>query len=182
MRGLATEEDPNDLNSIRSGGTLNRPRRALIDRIPRVLELSGVTRNGVEARVKVVPSWREKGVLQIELTKENMDLLLEDPPAASAPLTPKISQPDVVWVGGRNHVRCTYWDSKKKAWKIKSKHIEFDSDMENDQKQQIVADEAEAMQQFFLANHNRENNLPCHDESAESAPEGPEGKAARCRK
>ena len=115
MRGLAhTEEDPNELNNIRPEGRLSRPRRELIDRIPRVLEISVVTRNGVEATVNVLPSWREKAVLQIELTNENMDLLLEDPPAASAPaFTPKISQPDVVWVGCRNHVRCTYWDSKK---------------------------------------------------------------------
>ena len=114
MRGLAhTEEDPNDLNNIRPEGRLNRPRRELIDRIPRVLEITVVTRSGVEATVNVLPSWREKCVLQIELTKENMDLLLEEPPAASAPFTPTISQTDVVWLSHRNHVRCTYWESKK---------------------------------------------------------------------
>ena len=118
MRGLShSEEDPTDLNNIRPEGTLNRPRRELIDRIPRVLEITVVTRNGVEATVNVLPSWREKGVLQIELTKENMDLLLEDPPAASAPFTPKISQTDVVWLSHRNHVRCTYWESKKRHGK-----------------------------------------------------------------
>ena len=72
--------------------------------------------------------------------------------------------------------------ARKKAWKIKSKLIELDSDTEEDQKQEIIDREAEAMQLFFLANHNRLDNLPCHDESAESAPEGPAVKAARCRK
>ena len=68
---------------------------------------------------------------------------------------------------------------EKKAWKIKSKLIEFDSDMEDDQKQDIVDREAEAMQQFFDAHHNRGGDLPCPDESAESAPEGPQVKRAR---
>ena len=146
MRGLAhTEEDPNDLNNIRPEGTLNRPRRELIDRIPRVLEISVVTRNGVEATVNVLPSWREKGVLQIELTKENMDLLLEDPPAASAQFVPSIIHPDVTWVAGRNHVRCTYWHSKKKTWKIKSKLIEFEPNLETEAMQDIVNREAEAV-------------------------------------
>ena len=69
--------------------------------------------------------------------------------------------------------------SRKKAWKIKSKLIEFDSDMEDDQKQEIVDREAEAMQQLFDAHHNRGDDMPCPEESAESAIEGPQGKAAR---
>ena len=96
MRGLANQEDPNDRDSISPAeGAMTRPMRELIDRIPKILDLSVMTRNGFEATVSVLPSWREKGVLQIELTKENMDLLLEDPPAVSAPFTPKISHPDV---------------------------------------------------------------------------------------
>ena len=159
---------------------MNRPRRELIDRIPRVLELSVVTRNGFEATVSVLPSWREKGVLQIELTKENMDLLLESPPAAPAPFTPKITQPDVTWVRFRNQVRCSYWDSKKRGWRTKSELIEFEPDMAEAQMQSIVDREAAAMQEFFLTRHNRANNMPHEDDSAESAHEGPERKAARC--
>ena len=40
------------------------------------------TRNGVQHTVRVVPSWRERGVLQLELTQDNLDLLLEEPRAA----------------------------------------------------------------------------------------------------
>ena len=77
MKELAHEEDPNDLNSTQPvEATLTRPKRELIDRIPPTLEISVVTRNGVEATVFVLPSWREKAVLQIKLTQENMDLLL----------------------------------------------------------------------------------------------------------
>ena len=48
--------------------------------------------------------------------------------------------------------------------------IEFESDAEEDHKQEIVDREAEAMQQFFDAHHNRGDDMPC---SAESAIEGP---------
>jgi hypothetical protein len=179
MREVVAEGDPNDVGDIPAQGVTNRPKREVIDRISKVLEISVVTRNGVEATVKVLSTWREKAVLQIELTKENMDLLLEDPSAVSVPFTPDINHPDVIWVGGRNHVRCKYWDSIKQQLKIKSKLIDFDPDMENDQKQQIVADEAEAMQQFFDAAHNLRGDMPCPDESAESAIEGPQEKVAR---
>ena len=112
MRGLANEEDPNSAE-ISPSVRPCRPKRELIDSIPEVIELEVVTRNGVQVTVKVRPSWREKCVLRIELTQENMDLLLEEPPAESAPFSPRIEQPDVVWVASRNHVRCTYWDSKR---------------------------------------------------------------------
>ena len=59
---------------------MSRPKRELVDRIPRVLELSVVTRCGVEATVNVLPSWRGGDALQIELAKESMDRLLEAPP------------------------------------------------------------------------------------------------------
>ena len=85
----------------------------MCDSIPEVIELEVVTRNEAHVTVKVRPSCREKAVLQIELTQENMDILLEEPPAESAPFSPRIDQPNVVWVASRNHARCTYWDSKK---------------------------------------------------------------------
>ena len=77
---------------------------------------------------------------------------------------------------------------EKRAWRIKSKFVEFESDCTEDaDTQEIVDREAEEMQQFFLAYHNRGDNLPCHEsagsaldgqESADSAPDGPHAKAA----
>ena len=78
MREVAMTEDTNNFESTSSTGQLSRPRRELIDHIPPVLEIDVETRNGVAATVNVLPSWRQKGVLQIELTKENLDFLLED--------------------------------------------------------------------------------------------------------
>ena len=81
--------------------------------------------------------------------------------------------------------------TRKRAWRIKSKLIEFESDTEEDHKQEIVDREAEEMQQFFLTYHNLGDNLPCHaesagsaldgQESADSAPGGPHVKAARSK-
>ena len=76
-------------------------------------------------------------------------------------------------------MRCQYWHSKKQTWRIKSKFVEFDSDMDVDQKEELVHREAEALQRFFLANHNLDNNLPGGDGSAESVIEEPMRKAPR---
>ena len=85
IRSLATKKDPGDSSSIRSDGAMSRPKRELVDRIPRVLELSVVTRCGVEATVNVLPSWRGGDALQLELAKESMDRLLEDPHGCISP-------------------------------------------------------------------------------------------------
>ena len=70
MLGLTAEEDPNDDSSPRTENKRHRPKRELIDKLPSIIEVDVVTRRGVEATVKVIPSWRERGVLQIELTQE----------------------------------------------------------------------------------------------------------------
>ena len=185
MHGLDTEENnPNGSDSNhRPEGSLRAPKRELIDKIPRVLELEVATSNGWEATVNVLSSRRGKSVLQIELTNENIDLLLEGPPTESVQFTPTIcgvNCPDVTWYSPRNHLRCTYWNSKKQTWTIKSKLIEFDANESDEQRQELVDKEANALQAFFVAHHNQLGDLPQDDESAESAPEEPPAKAARC--
>ena len=108
------------------------------------------------------------------MTQDNLDLLLEEPRPEETPFTPEIDQPNVVWVKDRNHVRCTYWISKKKKWKTTSRPIDFDSDMDDDQKQDVVNREAMALQQYFDANHDRAGDLQdCLTGSAESACDEP---------
>ena len=51
--------------------------------------------------------------------------------------------------------------------------------MKDDQKQEVITDEADGMQQFYYAHHNRGDNLPCPEETAESALEEPNRKAAK---
>ena len=182
MHGLASEEDPNSLETMNSTGPLGRPRRELVDRIPQVLEISAETRNGVAATVNVLPTWRERGVLRIELTKENLDLLLEEPPAASAQSVPDVNQPNVTWVAGRNSLRCNYFDSKKKAWRTKSKLMEFDTDMDDEEMQEVTNNVAEAMQDFFDKHHDLQDNRQGNDDSAESAHDERDGGPARGRR
>ena len=85
----------------------------------------------------------------------------------------------MVWVKDRNHVRCTYWSSKTKKWRITSRPIDFDSDMDDDKKQEVVNIEAIALQQYFKANHNRAGDLACLTGSAESALDEPRRKASK---
>ena len=175
MRLAAEDGDPNDSNT-HQGDKLTRPKRELIDKIPKIIEVEVATRNGVEATVSVLPSWRERQVLQIELSRENLDLLLEEPQTAvSAPFTPNIQQPDVFWVNGRNSVRCTYWCKKSQGWKTKSQVIEFDDSLDENQKQEVVSRAAELMQLFFNNNHS----TPPGNGSAGSAHGEPSRKKAR---
>ena len=118
MLALSLEDDPNEENA-QTDGTVRMPKRELIDRLPKIITID-VTTTSMVASVDVLPTWRDDGVLQIEITQSNLDLLLEEPPAEPAPWKPEIEQQDVYWVESRNHVRCTYWDSKKLKRRYKS--------------------------------------------------------------
>ena len=125
MRAAAAADlDPNGAHDgcispdAEAGRLQKHPKKELIDKIPKTIEVKVETRNGVQHTVRVVPSWRERSVLQLELTHDNLNLLLEEPRPEATPrvFTPRIEEPDVTWVKDRNHVRCTYWNSKKRKW------------------------------------------------------------------
>ena len=61
-----------------------------IDKLPSIIEVSVVTRRGVEATVMAIPSWRERMCLKVELTEGSMDLLNEDPLDVTVAFTPRI--------------------------------------------------------------------------------------------
>ena len=111
MLELSKEDGP-DEEDAQHDGTLKMPKRALFDRLRSILTINVVTTSMV-ASVNVLPSWRAKRVLQIELTQPNLDLLLEEPTAGSAPWKPTLEHENVNWVASRNGVQCTWWDSKK---------------------------------------------------------------------
>ena len=140
MQALCQNEDPNEENP-RQGRMPTRPKRELIDQIDPVINVEVETKNGVQATVNVIPSWRDKGALQIELTQENMDLLLEDPPAVSAPFNPNLEDyPNVTWISARSHLRIRWWDSKHQKWRIGSQFVnleEHDGEEENITTQQF---------------------------------------------
>ena len=96
MLAMSSEDDPNEEHA-RTDGTVSMPERELIDRLPKIRTID-VTTTSMVASVDVVPSWRTKGVLQIEITQPNLDLLLEEPPAEPALWRPEIEQQDVYWI------------------------------------------------------------------------------------
>ena len=59
MRALAEQEDPNEPNP-RQSRMPDRPKRELIDQIESMIDIEVCTRNGVQATVSVIPSWRKK--------------------------------------------------------------------------------------------------------------------------
>jgi hypothetical protein len=120
------------------------------------------------ASVDVLPSWRAKGVLQIEITQPSLDLLLEQPPAESAPWTPTIENENVYWLASRNMVRCYWWDSKKSRRRFKSIGVEFSSDMDDEAKRAAVTIAAAELQAFYDNNHNLQNNMPGPKQDPES--------------
>ena len=110
MQALSLEDDPNEENA-RIDTTVRRPTRELLDRLPPFITVDVATatseRQVIVTSVDVLPTWRDVGLLQIEVTKSNLDLLLELP-AAPAPWKPEIEQQDVRWVDTRHHLRCRY--------------------------------------------------------------------------
>ena len=71
------DEDPNEPNPV-AQTTPTRPKRELIDLIPKIIDIEVETRTGVQATVSVISTWRSKSTLQIELSDDNLDLLLEE--------------------------------------------------------------------------------------------------------
>ena len=61
MRAATQQIDPNDDSPAATTSVSDRPKRELIDQIPRVIEVEVETRNGIRATVNVVTTWRARG-------------------------------------------------------------------------------------------------------------------------
>ena len=57
----------------------NLCKREMIDLIAPIITLDVATASSMVASVDVLANWRANGVLQIEITEQNMELLLEEP-------------------------------------------------------------------------------------------------------
>ena len=67
MRALSQEEDPNE-ERVQTDSTTCKPKRGLIDRVPKILTIDVATTSTVAA-VNVLAEAREHGVLRIEVTQ-----------------------------------------------------------------------------------------------------------------
>ena len=106
MSLVPEDVDPND-ETPQIHNTVHIRKRQSIDRLPKFITID-VETTSVMVSVDVLPAWMVTANLQIEITESNLDLLLEEPPAAPAPFKPEIEQQDVIWIKSRNSVRCTY--------------------------------------------------------------------------
>jgi hypothetical protein len=158
MLELSAQEDPNQENA-ETDGTLSMPKRELFDKIPEILSIE-VKTTSLVATVNVLPDWRVHGVLKLEITKPNLDLLLEQPPAEAAPWTPTIDTANVQWRSSTNTAYCWYWDSKRSKRRYKYKSVDFGPDMDGEAKLDAVRDVADELQTFYDNHHNKGDNMP----------------------
>ena len=158
MQALSAAADPNEENAL-TDGPLTMPKRELFDSLPEVISINVRTMSSMVAQVNVLPDWRIKGVLKIEITKTNLDLLLEEPSADVAPWTPTIGQPDVRWRAHSNTVYCLYWDTRKSRKRLKSKYVDIRK-LTDEDKSVAVNNAAVAIQAFYQAHHDQPANMP----------------------
>ena len=94
-----------------------------------------------------------KGMLQMELTKDNMELLLKKPPGAeSVPWHPRIEEPDVVWQPLRSRVACKWWDSTERKYKEMSKYVKLeqgDSEEKMQEAVNVAAADLQALLEYY---------------------------------
>ena len=158
MQALSAAADPNE-EMVLTDGPLTMPKRELFDNLPAIITINVKTMSSMVAEVNVLPDWRLKGVLKLEITKTNLDLLLEQPSADVAPWTPTIGQPDVRWRAHSNTVYCIYWGSRKSRKRLKSMCVDI-SQMTDEEKSDAVNNAAEEIQAFYEAHHNQPANMP----------------------
>ena len=164
LRALPREEDPND--SYASADAAPRhPKREMVDQLSKVITVDVLTLTGIESSGNVLPTWREREVLAIELTEGNLDLLLEDPPAGSVPWAPEINEPDVIWLPRRRELRCQHYDRLKGRHSTKSMQVEFSHCLTDDVKQEACDKVARELQRFFEANDDAEGEMSTAVES-----------------
>ena len=92
----------------------NRRRAEMIDEIEDVLHASVQTDDGTNHKIYVLKPATDGSKLSIELTNENVDLLLMKPKDAKVTnYVPSIGYENVKWCGARSSVYCKYYDADK---------------------------------------------------------------------
>ena len=162
----ALHYDPNEPTPLK---------RELMERIPRIITINVATASGMQASVAVLPSWQVTEMLHIEVTQQNMELLLEKP-AAAAPWLPGMGlpwppnvvwhalrsriAPDVVWHPLPNRITCKWWDSVECCFKETSRLVSVGSVTDEEQKQQMVTLSARDLQSWFEQHNNLGDDIP----------------------
>ena len=126
MELLETTDDPNNPGGVVQNA-LKKPRRELIDDLPHVITVTVQSVNGIDHEVRVKTCWRESAVLSIELTDNNLELLLDDPAVITpSTFTPELSTDLVRWVHRRQSLVLSYYDSGKDKWRQSVRKVDVD--------------------------------------------------------
>ena len=137
--------EPEEEHAQHNGNLRPDPKRELIDLLPPIITFDVSTALNIVTSVNVLPSWRAKQSLQIELTQPNLDLLMEDPPAESVPWVSDVEHPNVQWIPCRNMFQCHWWDGRRE----RHLGLEFNGDAEDADKCAIVNGAAGFLQRLY---------------------------------
>ena len=129
----------------------------MVDEIEPVVDASVTDEHGHTHSFKTLASACTEGLLWIELTNLNMELLRTKPQASEEPVAdaeawaPTITQPNVMWNSQTHSVYCKYRDEGTGKYRTKSfKVLKSDDPGALDTKIQAVA---ELCQNFYSLHH-----------------------------
>ena len=126
MASLDATDDPNNPGDV-VPNALKKPRRQLIDDLPTVITVTVESVNGINHDIRVKTCWRESAVLSIELTENNLELLIDDPAVRkTSTFKPEVSTEYVRWLHGRQSLVLHYYDSSKDKWRQCIRKVDVD--------------------------------------------------------
>ena len=82
-------------------------KQELFGLIPPIITINVVTASSTVVSVNVMSSWRTSALLQLEVKQENIELLLEEPPAGAAESAP------CAWT--RHEHKNVHWDASRRT-------------------------------------------------------------------
>lgn len=118
-------EAQEDDTEVKAAGSLpKRPRKQMVDEISDILDITIEVADGTVHTLSVLPHWNEQAVLELELKRENLELLKKEPAESMATsFVPVISEPNVKWKQSISSVWCDWYDAKAGKWKIKTMKV-----------------------------------------------------------
>lgn len=92
-------------------------KRMMIDEIPQILDVQVALESGEAKTVRVGSCWHDSGKLVMELTEDNMNLLLKDPAPTLADFVPELTHSNVKYKKSTKSATIYYCNQGK--WKTK---------------------------------------------------------------
>ena len=125
MRRAEAARDP--MSEMAEVATLKRSRKEMLDEIDAAIQITVKLASGGEHTLWVLTACSSRHKLCIELTEENVAVLLKSP--ADADVEPDKAQPDVNeanvrWMASRHAVYCRYYDGAAKKWRVKIMRVD----------------------------------------------------------